>query len=550
MAAKEISYYEQARKKMLSGVNKLADAVRVTLGPRGRNVVLDKKWGSPRITKDGVTVAKEIELEDPLENIGARLVKEAASKTSDIAGDGTTTATVLAQTIAQEGIKQITAGLNPIYIKRGMDKAVEAVKKSLEKMSIKVKDHDRISQVGTISANGDKEIGELLARAMDKVGADGVITIEEAKGIETTLEIVEGMQFDRGYVSPYFITNAEKMECELEDPCIILHDKKVSSMKDILPLLEKIAQSGKPFILIAEEIEGESLATLVVNKLKGTLRCVAVKAPGFGDRRKAMLDDIAILTGGKVISEEAGFKLENASLKDLGQAEKIKVSRENTVIIGGKGKKSAIEGRIKQIDAEIEKTTSNYDKEKLQERRAKLTGGVAQIKVGASTETEMKEKKDLVDDALHATKAAVEEGIVAGGGVAYLRCLGAIDELNLKGEEKSGANIIKIALKSPAAWIAYNAGMEGNVVVEEILKRKKNEGFNANTLQYEDMLESGIVDPTKVVRIALENAASSAGMLLTSECAVYEKPAKKKKAGAPPYPHAHGGGMPDYGDYE
>lgn len=545
MSAKTLVFHEEARKKMLVGVDKLANAVKVTLGPRGRNVVLDKKWGSPRITKDGVTVAKEIDLPDPLENLGARMVKEAASKTSDIAGDGTTTATILAQSIAHDGFKQIAAGANPIFLKRGMDKSVEAIKKELANMSLKVKDHERIAQVGTISANGDKEIGELLAQAMDKVGHDGVITIEEAKSIETALEIVEGMQFDRGYISPYFITDTAKMECVLENPYLILYDKKISAMKDLLPILEKIAQTGKPFILIAEEIEGEALATLVVNKLKGTLKCVAIKAPGFGDRRKAMLEDLAILTGGKVISEEAGFKLENAALSDLGQAEKIKVDKENTIIIGGKGKKSAIEGRIKQIDNEIEKTTSSYDKEKLQERKAKLSGGVAQIKVGAATETAMKEKKDLVDDALHATKAAVEEGIVPGGGVAFLRCLPVIDQLDLKGEEKIGCEIIKKALKSPAMWIANNAGMEGNTIVEEILKRKKSEGFNADTLQFEDLLKSGVVDPTKVVRIAIENAVSTAGMLLTSECAIYEKPAEKKNA--PAHPHHHHGDMGDYG---
>lgn len=544
MAAKELIYHEDARKKMLVGVDKLANAVKVTLGPRGRNVVLDKKWGSPRITKDGVTVAKEIELPDPLENLGARMVKEAASKTSDIAGDGTTTATVLAQSISHQGFQQIAAGHNPIFIKRGMDKAVDAVKKSLADVSIKIKDHERIAQVGTISANGDKEVGELLAEAMDKVGHDGVITIEEAKSIETVLEIVEGMQFDRGYVSPYFVTNATKMECEMENPYILIYDKKISSMKDLLPILEKIAQTGKCFVIIAEDLEGEALATLVVNKLKGILRCCAVKAPGFGDRRKAMLEDIAILTDGKVISEDTGFKLENATLKDLGRAEKIKITNENTIIIGGMGKKSALEGRVKQIDNEILTTTSSYDKEKLQERKAKLCGGVAQIKVGAATETAMKEKKDLVDDALHATKAAVEEGIVAGGGVAYLRSLDAIDALNLSGEEKIGAEIIKKALRTPATWIANNAGLEGATIVEEILKRKKAEGFNADALRYEDMLKAGIVDPTKVVRSALENAVSAAGMLLTSECAIFEKQEKKKKASG--HGHAHGGGMDDY----
>lgn len=538
--AKQLLYSEEARAAVLRGVEKLANAVKITLGPRGRNVVLDKKFGAPQITKDGVTVAKEIELEDPYENMGAQMVREVASKTSDIAGDGTTTATILAEAICREGMKNVAAGANPMALKRGIDKAVEKVVEELKKMSVETREHERIAQVAAISANNDHVIGRLIADAMDKVGKDGVITVEEAKGIETKLDVVEGMQFDKGYLSPYFVTDPEKMIAELEDPLILIHDKKISSMKDLLPVLEKVVQVGRPLLLIAEDIEGEALATLVVNRLRGTLPCCAVKAPGFGDRRKAMLEDIAILTGGKVISEEAGFKLENTRIEDLGRAKKVRVERENTTIIEGAGTKEAIQGRIKQIKRQIEESTSDYDKEKLQERLAKLAGGVAIIKVGAATEVEMKEKKARVEDALHATRAAVEEGIVPGGGVALIRAAKALDNLKLEGDEQIGVEIVRKALEQPARWIANNAGLEGSIVVEKIRESKdKNFGFNAETMTYEDLLKSGIIDPTKVTRIALQNAASVAGLLITTECLITEiKEEKEEKM-----PGHHGGGM-------
>ncbi|HET6360496.1 MAG TPA: chaperonin GroEL [Gemmatimonadota bacterium] len=538
--AKELKFNASARSGLKRGIDQLADAVKVTLGPKGRNVVLDKKFGSPTVTKDGVTVAKEIELEDAVENMGAQMLKEVASKTSDIAGDGTTTATVLAQAIFREGLKSVTAGVNPMSIKRGIEQAVETVVEELKKLSTPTKGKKEIAQVGTISANNDSEIGELIADAMEKVGKDGVITVEEAKSLETYLETVDGMQFDRGYLSPYFVTNPDKMEAELEDPYILIHDKKISTMKDLLPVLEKVAQSGRPMLLIAEDIEGEALATLVVNKIRGTLKVAGVKAPGFGDRRKQMLQDIAVLTGGQVISEEVGFKLENVVLKDLGRAKRVVIDKDNTTIVDGAGKSDDIQGRIKAIKQQIETTTSDYDKEKLQERLAKLSGGVAVINVGAATETEMKEKKARVEDALHATRAAVEEGIVPGGGVAFLRTIKALDKLTLENpDEQLGVSIVKKALEEPAKWIIQNAGLEGAVYVEKIKSEKKTVGFNAATMQFEDMLEAGVIDPTKVSRTALQNAASIAGLLLTTEAVVTEKPEEEK---TPPMP---GGGMGD-----
>ncbi|HEY6101679.1 MAG TPA: chaperonin GroEL [bacterium] len=541
MAAKYLEFNTEARSRLKRGVDQLAEAVKVTLGPKGRNVVIDKKFGTPTVTKDGVTVAKEIELEDEIENMGAQMVKEVATKTSDLAGDGTTTATVLAQAVYREGLKSVTAGVNPMSLKRGIDKAVEAVVEELKRISVPTKGRKEIAQVGSISANGDKEIGDKIADAMDKVGKDGVITVEEAKGLETTLETVDGMQFDRGYLSPYFITDPEKMEAVLEDAYILVHDKKVSAMKDLLPLLEKVAQSGKPLLLIAEDVEGEALATLVVNKLRGTLKVCGVKAPGFGDRRKEMLTDISVLTAGKVISEELGFKLENTVLGDLGQAKRIVVDKDNTTIIGGKGKQADIQGRIAQIKSAIEKSTSDYDKEKLQERLAKLAGGVAVINVGAATETEMKEKKARVEDALHATRAAVEEGIVPGGGVALLWCQKALDKVRGADEdEKIGIDIVRRALEEPIRMIAQNAGAEGSIIVGKVKESAKlNFGYNAQTDEYEDLVAAGVIDPTKVTRTALQNAASIAGLLLTTECVVVEKKEKEK---APPMPGG-GGGM-------
>jgi len=542
MGAKILLYDEEARKSMLKGVNTLADAVKVTLGPKGRNVIIDKSYGSPTVTKDGVTVAKEIELEDKFENMGAQMVKEVASKTSDVAGDGTTTATLLAQAIYREGVKAVAAGSNPMDIKRGIDKAVEVVVKELSKMSKPTKDQKEIAQVGTISANNDETIGNIIAGAMDKVGKEGVITVEEAKGLETELEIVEGMQFDRGYLSPYFVTNADKMLIELEDALILIYEKKISGMKDLLPILEQIAKMGRPLLIIAEDIEGEALATLVVNKIRGTLHVAAVKAPGFGDRRKAMLEDIAILTGGKMISEDMGLKLENVKLEDLGKAKKITIDKDNTTIIDGAGKRADLEGRVKQIRAQIEETTSDYDREKLQERLAKLVGGVAVIKVGAATESEMKEKKARVEDALHATRAAVEEGIVAGGGVAYLRTLPALAKLDLKGDEQIGVNIVKKAIEEPIKMIACNAGLEGSIVVEKVKEKKGAFGFNARTDVYEDMIAAGVIDPTKVTRFALQNAASVSGLLLTTQCMIADKPEEKGAGGGMP-------GMPPGGGY-
>ncbi len=539
MAAKNIEYSMTARQKMLKGVDILANAVKVTLGPRGRNVLLEKSWGSPTVTKDGVTVAKEIELEDRFENLGAQMVKEAASKTSDVAGDGTTTATILAQAIYREGAKLVAAGSNPMAIKRGIDKAVGLIVEELNKTSTPTKDKKEIAQVGTISANNDQTIGSIISEAMEKVGKEGVITVEDAKSMETTLEIVEGMQFDRGYVSPYFVTDAEKMEVHLEEPYILLHEKKLSNMKDVLPILEKIAKMGRPILIIAEDVEGEALATLVVNKIRGTLRCAAVKAPGFGDRRKAMLQDIAVLTGGQVISEELGIKLENVTLKDLGIAKRITVDKDNTTIVEGGGSREALEGRVKQIRVQIEETTGDYDREKLQERLAKLVGGVAVINVGAATETEMKEKKARVEDALHATRAAVEEGIVPGGGVAYVRSLKALENAQLAGEEQLGVNVVKRALEEPVRQIAINAGFEGSVVVQRVIAGTGGFGFNADSEKYEDLVETGIVDPTKVTRLALQNAASVAGLLLTTEAAVAEKP-KKKKFETPAMPSEEG----------
>jgi len=543
MAAKQLLFDEAARQAVLRGVTKLSRAVTATLGPKGRNVVLDKKFGSPTVTKDGVTVAKEIELEDPYENMGAQMVREVASKTSDAAGDGTTTATVLAEAIYREGLKFVTAGGNPIGIQRGVMKAVEAAVAHMDKITKKVKDKEEIKQVATVSANWDNTIGEIIADAMDKVGKDGTITVEEAKSIETTLEVVEGMQFDKGYLSPYFVTNAETMEAKLEDAYVLIFEKKISSLKDMLPLLEKVAKIGKPMLIIAEEVEGEALATLVVNKLRGTLNVVAVKAPGFGDRRKAMCEDIAILTGGKFISEDLGIKLESVELSDLGKAKSIVVDKENTTIVEGAGKSSDIQGRVNQIRRQIEETTSDYDREKLQERLAKLAGGVAVINVGAATETEMKEKKARVEDALHATRAAVEEGIVAGGGVALIRCLDAIDKVKGANEdERIGVDIVKKAIEFPTRELANNAGEEGSVVVEEVKKRKGNDGYNVADNSYEDLVKAGVVDPKKVTRTALQNAASIAGLLLTTECLITEIPEKEKKA---PMPGGHGGGMGD-----
>ncbi|RCK72069.1 MAG: Heat shock protein 60 family chaperone GroEL [Ignavibacteriae bacterium] len=537
MAVKIINYNSEARAALKRGVDKLADAVKVTLGPKGRNVVIDKKFGAPTVTKDGVTVAKEIELEDPIENMGAQMVREVASKTSDVAGDGTTTATVLAQAIVREGMKNVTAGANPMDLKRGIDVAVQKIVEALKSLSQNVgDDRKKIEQVGAISANNDPAIGKLIAEAMEKVGKDGVITVEEAKGTETTVDWVEGMQFDRGYLSPYFVTNADTMEAELEDPLILIHDKKISVMKDLLPILEKVAQAGRSILIIAEDIEGEALATLVVNKLRGTLRVCAVKAPGFGDRRKAMLEDIAILTGGQVISEEKGFKLENTQLSYLGKAKKVTVDKDNTTIVEGGGQPSEIKKRINEIKAQIEKTTSDYDREKLQERLAKLSGGVAVLKVGAATEVEMKEKKARVEDALHATRAAVEEGIVPGGGVAYLRAAAKLDGIKLDNEDQMiGVDIVRRALEEPIRWIVNNAGLEGSVIVNKVKEGKDDFGFNAQTEQYENLIKSGVIDPTKVARIALENAASVAGLILTTEATIVEKPEKEKPM--PPMPH-------------
>jgi chaperonin GroEL len=534
MPAKQILFDEEARRKIQKGVDLLARAVKVTLGPKGRNVVIDKKFGAPNITKDGVTVAKEIELEDSFENMGAQMVKEVASKTSDVAGDGTTTATVLAQSIFREGIRNVTAGANPMALKRGIEKAVEGVVEELRKISKPTKGKKEISQVATISANNDKTIGDLIADAMEKVGKDGVITVEEAKSMETTLEVVEGMQFDRGYTSPYFVTDAERMEVVLENPLILIHEKKISNLKDLLPILEQIAKMGKPLMVIAEEVEGEALATLVVNKLRGTLTCAAVKAPGFGDRRKEMLKDIAVLTGGEVISEELGIKLENIRLDDLGKAKKIVIDKENTTIIEGAGSQKEIEARIKQIRTQVEDTTSDYDKEKLQERLAKLAGGVAVVKVGAATEIAMKEKKARVEDALNATRAAVEEGIIPGGGVAFLRASRVIEKLRLEGDEKIGGDIIRRALEEPIRQIAENAGVEGSIVVQKVREKDGSYGFNAETETYEDMMAAGIIDPTKVARIALQNAASIASLMITTEALVTDLPEKDKMPAMPP----------------
>ncbi len=540
--AKQIVYGQDSRQKIIEGVNQLANAVKVTLGPKGRNVVLDKKFGSPTITKDGVTVAKEIDLKDPLENMGAQMVREVASKTSDIAGDGTTTATVLAQAIYREGAKNVVAGANPMEIKRGIETAVDTLVDGLRSMS-KTVSGNMIAQVGTISANNDSTIGTIIAEAMDKVGKDGVITVEEARTLETSLEVVEGMQFDRGYLSPYFVTDAERMECVLENPIILIHEKKISSMKDLLPLLEQVARLSRPLLIIAEDIEGEALATLVVNKLRGTLQGAAVKAPGFGDRRKAMLEDIAILTNGKAITEDLGLKLENIRVEDLGKAKKVTIDKDNTTIVEGDGTQGAIEGRVKQIRAQIEETTSDYDREKLQERLAKLVGGVAVIKVGAATETEMKEKKARVEDAMHATKAAVEEGIVPGGGVALLRASRALADLALDGDQQIGVNIIRRALEEPMRWIAQNAGFEGSIVVQKVGEASdEEEGFNAQSEKYENMVAAGVIDPTKVVRTALQNAGSIAALLLTTEALVSEIPEEKKEPAGGGM-GAHGGGM-------
>ena len=543
MSAKKIIYSEEARSKMLTGVNKLADAVKTTLGPKGRNAILDKMFGSPNVTKDGVTVAKEIELKDKYENMGAQMVKEVASKTSDIAGDGTTTATVLAQAIYTEGLKYLAAGMNAMDLKRGIDRATAAVVEELKKMSKSVEDKKEIEQVGTISANGDTEVGQMIADAMDKVGKEGVITVEEAKGMETTLDLVEGMQFDRGYLSPYFVTDAERMEAVLEDPYVLIYDKKISNMRDLIPVLEQIAKEGRALLIIAEDIEGEALATLVVNKLRGTLKCAAVKAPGFGDRRKAMLEDIAILTGGQVISEELGRKLESATVVDLGTAKRVIIDKDNTTIVEGAGSSSSIQGRITQIKAQIEETKSDYDREKLQERLAKLAGGVAVIKVGAATEPEMKEKKARVEDALHSTRAAVEEGFVAGGGVALLRCIKKLDSLDLPGDQKYGVKIVQKAMEEPIRQIAENAGLEGGIVVEKVKDMSGNKGFNAATEEYEDLVKAGIVDPTKVVRSALQNAASVSGLLLTTEVMIAEIPEDKPAPGGMPGGMGGMGGM-------
>jgi chaperonin GroEL len=546
MAAKQLLFDEAARQSILRGVTKLSKAVVATLGPKGRNVVIDKKFGSPTVTKDGVTVAKEIELEDSYENMGAQMVREVASKTSDVAGDGTTTATVLAESIYREGLKFVTAGANPIGIQRGIGKAVDAAVTQLDKIAKKVKDKEEIKQVATVSANWDTQIGDIIADAMDKVGKDGTITVEEAKSIETTLDVVEGMQFDKGYLSPYFVTNAETMEAKQEDPYILIYEKKISNLKDMLPLLEKAARTGKPLLIIAEEVEGEALATLVVNKLRGTLNVCAVKAPGFGDRRKAMLEDIAVLTGGKFISEDLGIKLENIELTDLGRAKSVVIDKENTTIVEGAGKNSEIQGRVNQIRRQIEETTSDYDREKLQERLAKLAGGVAVINVGAATETEMKEKKMRVEDALHATRAAVEEGIVAGGGVALIRCISAIETVKGANEDENiGVGIVKRAVESPLRALAQNAGVEGSVIVEAVKKSKGNEGYNVATGEYEDLVKAGVVDPKKVTRSALQNASSIAGLLLTTECLITDAPEKEKPAA--PIPGGHGGmGGMDY----
>jgi chaperonin GroEL len=543
--AKELKFDQDARNAILRGVNILADVVKVTLGPKGRNVILEKSFGSPTVTKDGVTVAKEIELEDKFENMGAQMVKEVASKTSDTAGDGTTTATVLAQALYREGSKVVAAGANPMDVKRGMDMAVEEVSKELKKLSKPTKDQKEISQVGKISANNDETIGNIIAEAMNKVGKEGVITVEEAKGMETTLDVVEGMQFDRGYLSPYFVTDPEKMVAVLEDVYILLNEKKISNMKDMLPILEQIAKMGKPLLILSEDVEGEALATLVVNKLRGTLKCCAVKAPGFGDRRKAMLEDIGILTGGRVISEDLGIKLENIKLNDLGRAKRITIDKDNTTIVDGAGDKDDIEARVKQIRAQIDETTSDYDREKLQERLAKIIGGVAVINVGAATETEMKEKKARVEDALNATRAAVEEGIVPGGGVAYLRCLPALDKMKLEGDKKIGVDIVKRSLEEPIRQIANNAGQEGSVVTEKVKNEKGAFGFDAAQDEYTDMIKAGIIDPTKVVRLALQNAASVASLMITTEAVVADKP--EKKAPYPPMPPG-GGGMGGMGD--
>ncbi len=534
MAAKMIAYGANAREAMLKGVNTLANAVKVTLGPKGNNVVLNKSFGSPLVTKDGVTVAKEIELTEKFENMGAQMVKEVASKTSDVAGDGTTTATVLAQAIYTEGQKLVAAGANPMAVKRGIDRGTAAVIDALKKMSKPTKDRKEIEQVGAISANNDEEVGRLISEAMEKVGKEGVITVEEAKGMETTLDIVEGMQFDRGYISPYFVTNAEKMVAEMEEPYILINEKKISNMKDMVPLLESVARAGKPLVIVAEDVDGEALATLIVNKLRGTLKVAAVKAPGFGDRRKAMLQDIAVLTGGQVVSEDLGIKLENITISDLGKCRTVRIDKDNTTIVDGAGTKSAIEGRVKQIRAQIEETKSDYDREKLQERLAKLIGGVAVINIGAATETEMKEKKARLEDALNATRAAVEEGIVPGGGVALVRCMAALESVAADGEEKNGVVILKRALQEPLRQIACNAGLEGSVVINKVLAGKDDFGFNAATEAYENMLAAGIIDPTKVVRFALQNASSVAGLMLTTEAMIADKPEKKKAPAAPP----------------
>src|SRR6187401_2889230 len=537
--AKQIVYGEESRQAILRGVNQLANAVKVTLGPKGRNVVIDKKFGSPTITKDGVTVAKEIELKDSMENMGAQMVKEVASKTSDVAGDGTTTATVLAQAIFREGVKTVAAGANPMALKRGIERAVELIVEEIKKLAKPVKG-DMIAQVGTVSANGDAAIGNIIADAMKKVGKDGVITVEEAKTIETSLDVVEGMQFDRGYLSPYFVTDPDRMECVLENALILINEKKISTMKDLLPLLEQVAKMGRPLLIIAEDVEGEALATLVVNKLRGTLQAIAVKAPGFGDRRKAMLEDIAVLTGGRALTEDLGIKLENIKLEDLGKAKKVTIDKDNTTIVEGAGSQSAIEGRVKQIRTQVEETTSDYDREKLQERLAKLVGGVAVIKVGAATETEMKEKKARVEDAMHATKAAVEEGIVPGGGVALIRAGKALDSLKLEGDQKVGAEIIRKSIEEPLRWIATNAGQEGSIVVQKVKDAKGDEGYNAGSDKYENLVSAGVIDPVKVVRTALQNASSIASLLLTTEALVSEIPEEKKDAPAMP---GGGGGM-------
>ncbi|MXX10823.1 MAG: chaperonin GroEL [Nitrospira sp. SB0667_bin_9] len=542
--SKQLLYSDQARSAILQGVNQLANAVKATLGPKGRNAILDKKFGAPTITKDGVTVAKEIDLKDPYQNMGAQLVKEVASKTSDVAGDGTTTATVLAQAIFREGVKHLSAGANPMELKRGIEKAVETATGELKKLSKPCQDKKEIGQIGAISANNDSTIGDLIAEAMDKVGKDGVITVEEAKSMSTSLDVVEGMQFDRGYISPYFVTNAERMESSLEDAFLLIHEKKISAMKDLLPILEQVAKMGKPLVIVAEDVEGEALATLVVNKLRGTLNIAAVKAPGFGDRRKAMLEDIAILTGGQVISEEVGVKLENVKLTDLGRAKRVTIDKDNTTIVEGAGDPKKIEGRVKQIKAQIEETTSDYDREKLQERLAKIVGGVAVINVGAATETEMKEKKARVEDALHATKAAVEEGIVPGGGVALLRSVPELEKMKLDGDQQFGVNIVRRACEEPIRLIAENAGVEGSIVVDKVRSAKANDGYNAATDEYVDLVDAGVIDPTKVTRCALQNAASVAGLMLTTEVTVTDLPEEKKEPAMGGHGHDHGmGGM-------